>query len=103
MKNLLLLHLVVLIFGFTGILGKLITTPSDLLVWYRMFFATLSIALFMLFKKKSFIIPKAGLVQTLFVGLIIAAHWVFFFEAIKQSNISITLAALSTGPYLQPF
>lgn len=97
MKNLLLLHLVVLIFGFTAILGKLITIPSDQLVWYRMFFATLSIALYMLFRKQSFRIKKQGAWQTISVGFIIAAHWIFFFEAINQSNVSITLAAISTA------
>lgn len=97
MRNLLLLHLVVLIFGFTGILGKLITIPSEALVWYRMFFATLSVAIYMLFTKKSLKMLKKGVFQTIGVGFIIAAHWIFFFEAIKQSNVSITLAALSTA------
>ncbi len=96
MKNLLLLHLVVLIFGFTGILGKLITIPSDALVWYRMFFASLSVGIYIFLKRKSFRMVKKGVIQTLLVGFIIAAHWIFFFEAIKQSNVSITLAAIST-------
>lgn len=40
---------------------------------------------------------KSGITKTLFTGLIIAAHWIFFFEAIKQSNVSVTLAALATS------
>ena len=97
MKNLFLLHFVVLIFGFTGILGKLITIDSEDLVWYRMFFATISIAIYMLIRKQGFKMKSNGAWQTTLVGFIIAAHWIFFFEAIKQSNVSITLAALSTG------
>ena len=97
MKNLLLLHLVVLIFGFTAILGKLITIPSDQLVWYRMFFATCSLAVYLVLMKKSFKMKRIGIVKTIGVGVIIAAHWVFFFEAIKQSNVSIALAATATG------
>jgi drug/metabolite transporter (DMT)-like permease len=97
MKNLLLLHLVVLIFGFTAILGKLITIPSEQLVWYRMFFATCSLALYLLLMKKSFKMKREGLLKTIGVGFIIAAHWIFFFEAIKQSNVSIALAATATG------
>ena len=97
MKNLLLLHLVVLIFGFTAILGKLITIPSEQLVWYRMFFATCSLALYLLLMKKSFKMKLEGLLKTIGVGFIIAAHWIFFFEAIKQSNVSIALAATATG------
>lgn len=97
MRNLLLLHLVVLIFGFTAILGKLISIPSETLVWYRMFFATLSIGLYMLLKRKSILMKSKGFLQTFLTGFIIAAHWIFFFEAIKQSNVSITLAAISTA------
>jgi len=41
--------------------------------------------------------PKKGALQTFFTGFIIAAHWVFFFEAIKQSNVSLTLSALATA------
>ena len=41
--------------------------------------------------------PKKGALQTFLVGFIIAAHWIFFFEAIKQSNVSVTLAALATA------
>ncbi len=96
MKNLLLLHLVVLIFGFTGILGKLITIPSESIVWYRMLIASLSIALFLVLKRKSLLMPIKGAVQTFFTGFIIAAHWVFFFESIKQANVSVALAALAT-------
>jgi drug/metabolite transporter (DMT)-like permease len=97
MKNLLLLHLVVLIFGFTAILGKLITIPSDQLVWYRMFFATCSLAVYLVLMKKSFKMKRIGILKTIGVGFIIAAHWVFFFEAIKQSNVSIALAATAPG------
>jgi drug/metabolite transporter (DMT)-like permease len=97
MKNLLLLHLVVLIFGFTAILGKLITIPSEQLVWYRMFFATCSLAVYLVVMKKSFKMKRIGILKTIGVGFIIAAHWVFFFEAIKQSNVSIALAATATG------
>jgi len=91
------LHLVVLIFGFTAILGKLITIPSDQLVWYRMFFATCSLAVYLVLMKKSFKMKRIGILKTIGVGFIIAAHWVFFFEAIKQSNVSIALAATATG------
>lgn len=96
-KNIILLHIVVLIYGFTGVLGKLITIPSELLVWHRMLIASVAVGLFILFKKSSLLISKTGLWQTTLTGFIIAAHWVFFFESIKQSNVSITLATLSAS------
>lgn len=95
-KNILLLHLIVLIFGFTAILGKLITIESDLLVWFRMGIATLVLAAYIAFTKASLKMKKGGIWKTVLTGFVIAAHWIFFFEAINQSNVSITLAAISS-------
>lgn len=96
-SNLLLLHVTVFIFGFTAILGKLIETPSDKLVLWRMAIAAAGIALYGYATgaiKKS--LRTDGLKYSL-VGLLIAAHWITFFEAIKQSNVSVTLACLSAA------
>ena len=97
LKYLLLLHLVVLIFGFTGILGKLISIPSELLVWYRMLIASISLGIYLKLRGKSLTLKKGAQYKVTAVGFIIAAHWIFFFEAIKQSNVSITLASLATA------
>lgn len=94
-KNLFLLHFVILIFGFTAILGKLITIPAENLVWYRMLIAFIGIAIYLKFKGKPASLSKKELLQYLGVGIIIAAHWFTFFEAIKISNVSITLVSLS--------
>lgn len=96
-KSLWLLQLIVLIFGFTAILGKKITIDSEVLVWYRMLFATMALILYVILKKKSLLMSKKGLLSSLGTGFIVAAHWILFFEAIKQSNVSVTLAALSSG------
>jgi drug/metabolite transporter (DMT)-like permease len=96
-KYLILLHIVVLIFGFTGILGKLISIPSELLVWYRMLIASVSLGIYLKLRGKSLKLKKSGQFKVTAVGFIIAAHWIFFFEAIKQSNVSITLASLATA------
>jgi drug/metabolite transporter (DMT)-like permease len=96
-KNLLLLHLIVFIYGFTGILGALITIPSDNLVWYRMMIGFVGIAVYVFLKKalQSISYKEAG--QFLLTGIIIALHWIFFFEAIKVSTVSVTLATLSSA------
>ncbi|MCH2215865.1 MAG: DMT family transporter [Flavobacteriales bacterium] len=94
--NILLLHIVVFIFGFTGVLGKLIETDSDLLVWWRMFIAAISIALFGYSTGKISKSLRSNAPAYLGVGLIIAFHWITFFEAIKISNVSVTLACLSS-------
>jgi len=97
LKYLMLLHLVVLIFGFTGILGKLISVHSELLVWHRMLIALLSLLIYLLIKKKDLRVNRKAALKLIGVGFIIATHWIFFFEAIKQSNVSITLASLATA------
>jgi drug/metabolite transporter (DMT)-like permease len=99
-KSYLNLHLIVFIWGFTAVLGALITIQADALVWYRMLIAALFLFLFILFKKESFRIPLKEFFKLIFVGLLIAVHWIFFFEAIHVSNVSITLAVFSLGAFL---
>ena len=93
------LHLIVFIWGFTAILGALISLEALPLVWYRMLFASCFIFLFILVKKHSLKVSKKLLISFLFAGLIIALHWLTFFKAIKESNISVTLACLATGAF----
>lgn len=99
LKSYLNLHLIVFIWGFTAILGALITITADALVWYRMFFAGIFLALFLIFKKKSFKIPLKSFLKLIFVGLLIALHWILFFKAIHVSNVSITLSVFSLGAF----
>jgi drug/metabolite transporter (DMT)-like permease len=99
LKSYLNLHLIVFIWGFTAILGALITITADALVWYRMLFAGFFLAVFIVFKKKSFQIPLRSLLKLVFVGLLIALHWIFFFKAIHVSNVSITLSVFSLGAF----
>lgn len=99
LKNYLLLHLIVFIWGFTAILGKLISIDAIPLVWYRMWIAVGFIVVYFLLKRISFrITPKAGF-QFLISGIIIAVHWITFFKAIKVSNVSVALVTMSTGAF----
>lgn len=102
-KNLLLLHFVVFIWGFTGILGALITIPSENLVWHRMVIALSGMFLFLKISKIPLKISKGDLIRFLLTGLIIALHWITFFEAIKISNVSVTLACLSSATFFTAF
>lgn len=105
-NNLILLHFVILIFGFTAIIGKFITVPAENIVWYRMLIAAIGIAFYIKFKGKSASVSHKDLLKYLGVGAVIAIHWFTFFEAIKVSNVSITLVSLSSTSlfiaFLQP-
>ena len=99
LKSYLNLHLIVFIWGFTAVLGALITIPAEDLVWYRMLFASVFLSVFLALTRKSFRIPMRGLLQLVLVGLLIALHWIFFFQAIHISNVSITLSVFSLGAF----
>lgn len=97
------LHIIVFIWGFTAILGKLISVDAIPLVWYRMLLASVFIFLFLKINKTSFKIKKSSLFKFVITGIIIALHWVTFFMAIKVSNVSIALVTMSTGAFFTSF
>jgi drug/metabolite transporter (DMT)-like permease len=99
LKNYLHLHLLVFIAGFTAILGELISINAVSLVWFRMVIALVLILLFIKFRKINIPINFKTLVKFSVAGILIALHWITFFESIKQSNISIALAMFSTGAF----
>lgn len=103
LKNYLHLHLIVFIWGFTAILGALISIDAVPLVWYRMLLASVFILLYFLFKKKSLKIDTRTGLKFMFGGLVIALHWVTFFAAIKVSNVSVALVTMSTGALFASF
>lgn len=102
-KSYLHLHLIVFIWGFTAILGGLISLDALPLVWYRMMIALLLLFLFLLVRKRPIGASGKTLAGFLLGGLVIALHWLTFFMAIKVSNISVTLACLSTGAFFASF
>ncbi|GGW44753.1 DMT family transporter [Arenibacter certesii] len=99
LKNYLHLHFIVFIWGFTAILGKLITIDALPLVWYRMGIAFLLILIYVKFRKLNLKVPPRALVMLIVAGIVIALHWVTFFMAIKVSNVSVALATMSTGAF----
>lgn len=102
-KNYLHLHLLVFIAGFTAILGELISIGSTALVWYRMCIAGILMLLFIKIIKLKIKVNAKTKLKFFGAGIIIALHWITFFEAINQSNVSITLAMFSTGAFFASF
>lgn len=90
------LHLIVFLWGFTAILGKLIQANAQILVFYRMLFAAIFLFVFIrVFKKESIKVSKKIFFQLAAIGLAMALHWYCFFYSIKVSNVSIALSCLS--------
>ena len=97
------LHLIVFIWGFTAILGQLLSITAIPLVWFRMSLASVFMYLYIRYKKQSLTLSRKQFFQYTFGGIVIALHWITFFYAIKISNISIALATMSTGAFFTIF
>ncbi|HCR75468.1 DMT family transporter [Chryseobacterium gambrini] len=90
------LHLIVFLWGFTAILGKLIHANAEILVFYRMLFAAICLFVYIrVFKKDSIKVSKKVFFQLAAIGFSMALHWYCFFYSIKISNVSIALSCLS--------
>ena len=106
MKNsyLIRLHFIVFLWGFTAILGKLILANAQALVFYRMLFASLFLFLYLrLVKGQSIRVTKPLLLRLVLIGSVMALHWLFFFQSIKVSNVSIALSCLSLSTLFAAF
>ena len=90
----------VIILGLTGVFGKLISLNALELVWYRMLIAFVVLALFLLIKKQLFRIKLKNFFGILAVGALVTFHWIFFFEAIKVSTVSVAVVCLATSSLL---
>lgn len=95
-KNILLLHFTVLIWGFTGVLGSLLSISAIHLVWYRVMIAALSLFIYFILAGKSIQVSRQRLIQLFVVGGVVGLHWVLFFHAIKISTVSVTLVTMSS-------
>lgn len=95
-KNLIILHLTVIIWGFTGVLGGLISINAVQMVWHRVLIATITLLLYFFFSKKSLKITQKNLLQYFLTGGLVALHWILFFHAIKVSTVSVGLVCLSS-------
>ncbi len=94
-----LLHFTVFLWGFTGILGKLIKTDSTTIVILRTLIASVVIYLYLALKGKLKRVKRKNLVGYLGIGGLIAIHWVTFFESIKVSNVSVALICLASSSF----
>jgi drug/metabolite transporter (DMT)-like permease len=94
--NLIILHATVFVWGFTGILGKLISVDAIYLVWYRVLIAFVSLFIYLKLTRANLKISNPVFLKLFFTGAIVALHWILFFQSIKSSTVSVTLVCLSS-------
>lgn len=98
--NYLILHIIVFIWGFTGILGDLISIDAPQLVWYRMGMAGIALMLWNLITRQNILVITLHWKSLLLASLFVVIHWVFFFASIKVSTVSIGVVCMSTQAFM---
>ena len=91
------LHIAVFLWGFTGVLGRVISLNEGWLVWWRMFITVISMWILFTATKKVQRIGKKDFLQVGVIGTLLALHWLCFYGSVKYSNVSIALTCLSTA------
>ena len=91
------LHFIVLIWGFTAILGKLITIPAVELVFYRTLIASLLLGLILTQRGRSLRLTWSAGLKMIGTGMLISAHWILFFASANISTVSVCLAGMATA------
>lgn len=95
-KNLIILHFTVFIWGFTSILGKLISIAAVPLVGYRVLIAFVSLFLYFKLSKTAIKVSWQSFLKLFCTGALVGGHWILFFQAIKSSTVPVTLVCLSS-------
>ena len=96
-KALIQMHLAVILWGFTGVLGRAIDLTAPVLVWYRMLLTAVFMLVILKYRGQWLSIGRRDIRPMAVVGCLMAIHWVAFYGSIKFSNASIALVCLSTA------
>ena len=100
-RSLITYHFIVVIFGFSSVLGALCSLDAIPLVIYRMLLASLGLALYFgIFHRSYFKLDRSLWLKVFYGGVIIGLHWVTFFHAIKVAGVSLTLSMMATGAFI---
>jgi len=95
--TLIILHIAVLLAGWTGIFGRLISLGGLPLVWYRMITSVVVLATVLGFMRKIHRTAPRAVLKICGCGILLAMHWVAFFASIQASNVSIGVACVATS------
>ncbi len=107
-RNLIEIHLSVVLFGLTGLFGKFISLPAPYIVLGRVFFASVSMGLYFLLRKKDVRLARAADYAAIAaVGAVLALHWTAFYLSVKLSTVAIGVLTFAAYPifvtFLEPF
>jgi len=90
------LHLAVFLFGFTGVLGDIISLDATMLVWHRMWMTAIMMFIYVWFIKKWKVLGAVETLKIAGVSLAIVIHWILFYASIKLASVSVAMICLSS-------
>lgn len=107
-KSLMEIHLAVFLFGLSGLFGKLLSLPSTIIVFGRVFFSSIFLLILIFYLKKDIKLrEQRHYFYLILMGIILAIHWSAFFKSIQISTVAIGLLTFSIFPvfvtFLEPF
>lgn len=92
------LHICVALWGFTAILGKLITLPALQLVWWRLLLVSIALACFPRVWRALRTIPPRLMLVYCGIGGVVALHWLAFYGSVKLANASVAATTMALAP-----
>jgi len=93
------LHFIVILFGFTGILGKLISIPAVEMVFYRTLMAAAGMGIFLMLSRRLVRVTSSDLFVLVLTGTIVGIHWLTFFVSGRIANVSVSLVGFATASF----
>lgn len=91
------LHFIVFLWGFSAILGKLVTIPAMEMILYRGLLAAAGMALVIVITKGTLKVSSSDLIKLLLIGVVVTIHWIAFFGSARVSNVSVSLVGFATN------
>jgi drug/metabolite transporter (DMT)-like permease len=91
------LHFIVFLWGFSAILGKLVSIPAAEMVWYRSILAAIGMGVVILATRGTFKVSRRDLLKLFGIGGVVALHWIAFFGSARVSNVSVSLVGFATN------
>lgn len=103
-NSVLLLHLAVMLFGFSAVLGQFVDAPAVVIAGGRVIWSSVALLAFSLVKRSSLKLNgKKDYVVALVAGVVLAIHWTTFFQAIQSSSVAIGTITFSAFPLFLTF
>jgi drug/metabolite transporter (DMT)-like permease len=106
-RDYLKLHFIVFLWGFSAILGMLVSIPAVEMVFYRSILAAIGMGAVIIFSRGQFSVSGNDLVKLLLIGFIVSLHWISFFVSGRVSNVSVSLVGFATNSlwtaFLEPW